>query len=38
MADALGVSNVVESAEATGSDSGPITVILRDDYHDDDQG
>ena len=38
VADALGVSNVVESAEATGSDSGPITVILRDDYHDDDQG
>ena len=35
VADALGVSNVVESAEVTASDSSPITVVLRDDYHDD---
>lgn len=38
VADALGVSNVVESADKTASDSGPITVVLRSDYHDDDQG
>ena len=35
VADALGVSNVVESAEVTASDSSPITVVLRDDYYDD---